>query len=271
MDFLRRTRYEGLRAMIQLRLLSLGIVCLLFTSCVSNGPIFDLAQASKGVWTKGKIREYPVNPVQGSAYVNEAAYASLSPSSARMEINLSQQKATLFDGNVPVIETPISSGTALHPTKEGNFKILEKAQYKESNLYGRWVSTKTGETIVSGADARDPRPAGTVFKGTPVPLWQRITHDGIGMHVGQLPGYAASHGCIRFPGSVMPLIYEKTLLGTPVHVYSRPGLFPGSGTSIGRASGGGKQATPALEARNRPSTRSLQTTASSDSHSQPGA
>lgn len=255
--------------MIQFRLLLLGIACLLTTSCVSNRPIFDLAQASKGIWTKGQIREFPVNPVQGNAFVNESAYEKLNPSAARVEINLSLQKATLFDGNVPVIETPISSGTPRYPTKEGNFKILEKAQYKESNLYGRWVSRSTGETVVSGADARDPRPAGTVFKGTPVPLWQRITHDGIGMHVGQLPGYAASHGCIRFPGSVMPLIYEKTLIGTPVHVFSRPGVFPGSGSSLGRANGA--KTIPALEAGSRPIPRSLQTSAGSDSPALPGA
>ena len=230
----------------------------------------DLAQASKQFWTKGKIREFPVNPVQGSAYVNEAAYEGLTPRSARMEINLSAQKATLFDGNVPVIETPISSGTALHPTKEGQFKILEKAQYKESNLYGRWVSARTGETIVSGADARDPHPAGTVFKGTPVPLWQRITPDGIGMHVGQLPGCPASHGCIRFPGSVMPLIYEKTVVGTPVNVFSRPGGFWNAGSSFG-PSGAGKRSVSATGAGNRNSHRVSQTTVVPNPNSSPGA
>lgn len=228
--------------MIRFRLLCLGFA-LLLPSCVSTGPIFDLAQASRKLWTRGDILEFPVNPVQGPAYVNQAAYTELTPTDARMEINLSLQKATLFHGNIPVIETPISSGTDRYPTREGKFKILEKAQYKESNLYGRWVDATTGETVVSGADIRDPHPPGTVFKGTPVPLWQRVTHDGIGMHVGQLPGYAASHGCIRFPGSVMPLIYEKTIVGTPVSIYSRPGVFRGSGEWISQ-SNSGKKALP---------------------------
>lgn len=244
--------------MIRFRLLFLGIP-LLLASCVSTGPIHDLARASRGIWTKGMIREYPVNPVQGSAYVNETAYEELEPLSARMEINLSLQKAFLLDGDTPVIETPISSGTDQYPTKEGRFKILEKAKYKESNLYGRWVNAATGHTVVSGASIRDPQPPGTVFKGTPVPLWQRVTHDGIGMHVGQLPGYAASHGCIRFPGSVMPLIYDKTVVGTPVRIYSRPGAR-GPGESLD-FSGGGKRIVPALQPGNpRPSRRSFQTT-----------
>lgn len=241
--------------------LFLGSACLL-ASCVSTGPIFDLARASKKIWTKGSVRELPINPIQGSAYVNELAYQELEPLSARMEINLSAQKATLFDGDVPVIETPISSGTAQHPTREGKFKILEKAQYKESNLYGRWVDADTGETVISGADIRDPHPPGTVFKGTPVPLWQRVTHDGIGMHVGQLPGYAASHGCIRFPGSVMPLIYEKTVVGTPVSVYSRPGF---------RNEGKSPQLIPVSGSGNRPARKPYQTTSVPETKSSPGA
>ncbi|MEM0970255.1 MAG: L,D-transpeptidase family protein, partial [Verrucomicrobiota bacterium] len=86
-----------------------------------------------------------------------------------------------------------------------------------------WVDAATGRTVVSGADRRrTPQPPGTVWKGTPVPLWQRVTGDGIGMHVGRLPGYPASHGCIRFPGHIMPLFYAKTKVGTPISVVRDP-------------------------------------------------
>jgi len=215
------------------------IAVLLFAGCITqNKPIFDLSRAANRAWTKGRVQGFFGHPAQGSAYVNEVAYEELQPSASRMEINLARQRATLYDGQVPVIETPISTGTPEFPTRPGTFKILEKKRYKESNLYGRWVDARTGRTVSHGADSRDPAPPGTVFKGTPVPLWQRVTHDGIGMHVGQLPGYAASHGCIRFPGSVMPLIYEKTLVGTPVKIHASPAdsssrLTPVSGAAEG--------------------------------------
>ena len=49
-------------------------------------------------------------------------------------------------------------------------------------------------------------------------LWFCRFHDGVGMHVGILPGYAASHGCVRLPAEIAPLIYNNVKLGTPVEV-----------------------------------------------------
>ena len=43
----------------------------------------------------------------------------------------------------------------------------------------------------------------------------RLTSGGVGMHVGILPGYAASHGCVRLPSDIAPLIYQKVKVGTP--------------------------------------------------------
>jgi len=57
------------------------------------------------------------------------------------------------------------------------------------------------------------------WKGAPMPFWQRLTWSGVGMHVGDVPGGPASHGCIRFPREVMPLVYRVTRRGTPVTIY----------------------------------------------------
>ena len=71
--------------------------------------------------------------------------------------------------------------------------------------------------VLGGVSSRrNKAPPGTRFRGTPVPYWQRLTPDGVGMHVGKLPGSPASHGCLRFPSTVRPLIYEKSKIGTPV-------------------------------------------------------
>ncbi len=64
----------------------------------------------------------------------------------------------------------------------------------------------------------DPAPAGTHYVGAPMLWFMRLTGEGVGMHVGILPGYAASHGCIRMPSDMAPMFYEKVRLGTTVVV-----------------------------------------------------
>ena len=52
--------------------------------------------------------------------------------------------------------------------------------------------------------------------GTPRFYAMRLTDRGVGMHVGILPGYPASHGCVRLPEDIAALIYQKVKVGTPV-------------------------------------------------------
>ena len=62
---------------------------------------------------------------------------------------------------------------------------------------------------------KDPRPAGARFIGAPLPYFLRI-YGGVGMHAGYLPGYAASHGCIRMPAGQARRFYGAAPIGTPV-------------------------------------------------------
>ena len=64
----------------------------------------------------------------------------------------------------------------------------------------------------------DSAPAGTHFIGAPMKWFMRLTDQGVGMHIGILPGYAASHGCVRLPAEIAPLIYQKVRVGTAVTV-----------------------------------------------------
>ncbi len=64
----------------------------------------------------------------------------------------------------------------------------------------------------------DSAPAGTHFEGAPMKYFCRLTDGGVGFHIGILPGYAASHGCIRLPADIAPRIYEKVRVGTSVRV-----------------------------------------------------
>ena len=55
-----------------------------------------------------------------------------------------------------------------------------------------------------------------------MPYFMRLTDDGVGLHAGNLPGYAASHGCIRLPMGMVRELYEHTASGTLVHVIAEP-------------------------------------------------
>jgi lipoprotein-anchoring transpeptidase ErfK/SrfK len=160
-----------------------------------------------------------INDRQGEARIVEAAYRRLSPENCRIEISIDAQKAGIYAGDELAIQTPISSGRAGYATPTGDYMILEKKEHHESNVYGSWVRESDGEVVLGNVNSRKtPAPAGTVWKGTAMPYWQRLSWTGIGMHVGQLPGYPASAGCLRFPLALKGLIYGKTKIGTPVTV-----------------------------------------------------
>ena len=144
---------------------------------------------------------------------------TLNPSNAKIEVSLSEQRARVYrrDGaaKVLIIDTQISSGKPGHATSTGTYHIKEKLVAKQSTLYGTWVNS-SGQAV-GGNDSRS-RPAGASrFVGADMPYWMRI-NGGIGMHVGYVPGYPASHGCIRVPEAIQPLIYSKVGLGTQVTI-----------------------------------------------------
>ena len=153
-------------------------------------------------------------------FVNHALLPALDPSNAKIEVDLSDQRARVYreqgGHKVLVIETQISSGKSGHATPTGSFKIGEKVEQKQSTLYGTWVDG--GGNAVGGSSEVGRRPSGASrFVGADMPYWMRI-NGGIGLHVGIVPDQPASHGCIRVPASVQPLIYSKVDVGTPVTV-----------------------------------------------------
>lgn len=164
------------------------------------------------------IERIVVNDRQAPAVIHEDGYARATPDNVRIRISLNDQRAYVYAGDELLIDTPVATGSPAHPTPTGSFKIMEKKREHASTLYGDFVDA-SGKIVRAGVDSRrDAAPPGSVYRGTAVPYWQRLTSDGVGMHVGMLPGYAASHGCIRFPAAVQPRIYEKTRIGTPVTI-----------------------------------------------------
>jgi lipoprotein-anchoring transpeptidase ErfK/SrfK len=136
-----------------------------------------------------------------------------------VEIDLEQQTAYLLKNGRPVLASPISSGRYGHLTKTGVFEILEKEQTHYSSIYGKIVDAR-GNTIVADADADMPVPQGGKFFPAPMHYFMRF-NGADGMHAGILPGYPASHGCVRMPQEYAIAFFNSVNVGTPVTVIGR--------------------------------------------------
>lgn len=146
---------------------------------------------------------------------------------SRIVIDTDKQRASFFVGEDEIGWSTVASGLPKHPTPTGKFAVMEKVENKRSNLYGKVV--KNGKVVRSNAKAgRDPIPAGARFEGAHMPYFMRLTYDGIGLHAGPIPrpGQPASHGCIRLPSTLAPVLFKHVSHGTEVTIV-------GSGPSYG--------------------------------------
>ena len=137
--------------------------------------------------------------------------------SPRITIDLSRQVVRYYKGGKLVGAAPISSGREGNGTVRGNYRIIEKDADHRSSIYGSFVDGH-GRIVEGDVDVRrDSPPPGTHYLGASMRSFMRIT-GGIGMHEGYLPGFAASHGCIRLPSKMAAIFYRATPLGTPVEI-----------------------------------------------------
>jgi len=155
---------------------------------------------------------------QEAIKINQSLLKQVTPDNVHVVVSLPKQRAYLMTGDQVVIDSPISSGKRGHSTPSGHFTILEKDANHSSNLYGDFVD-RSGRTVRAGVSSRiDSAPSGTRFRGAPMKWFMRLTGDGVGMHIGILPGYPASHGCVRMPPDGAKLFYDRVKVGTPVDV-----------------------------------------------------
>ena len=115
------------------------------------------------------------------------------PDAVRILISLPQQRAYVFRAGELLATSPVSTGKRGHETPIGRFQILQKKVHHRSNLYAN----------------------------APMPYMQRLTWSGIALHAGALPGYPASHGCIRLPAAFARRLYRMTNFSSEVTVTSR--------------------------------------------------
>ncbi len=156
--------------------------------------------------------------VQPPMVTNTAVLQNVTPDNARVRVSITKQRAYLLLGDQIAIDSPISSGKRGHASPTGSFSILEKDKDHHSNIYGDYKDSQ-GRTVRGGISAHiDSAPSGTHFVGASMKWFMRLTGEGVGMHVGILPGYPASHGCIRMPEPAAALFYAHVKVGTPAVV-----------------------------------------------------
>ncbi len=171
-------------------------------------------------WKQKKKMKEPSRYIsrQKPPEINRRLESQINQDNSHVIISLSKQRAYLMVGEDIYIDSPISSGKRAGSTPVGNFTVSEKDADHRSSIYGNFVDSR-GRVVRSGVSTKvDSAPSGTHYVGAPMAYFCRLTNNGVGMHVGILPGYPASHGCIRLPAEIAPLIYEKVKVGTRVNV-----------------------------------------------------
>src|SRR5205807_1313415 len=103
-------------------------------------------------------------------------------------VSIKTQQVTFYDADGWILRAPVSTGTTGRETPAGVFAVIEKDKDHHSTLYDdAWM-----------------------------PNMQRITWNGVALHGGPLPGYAASHGCVRMPYGFAEKLFDKTRIGMRV-------------------------------------------------------
>ena len=164
-----------------------------------------------GVYGPGTVSS---NAPQDTVSYWDGDGATGSPS---IKIRISEQKAYFYKGGKLVGISQLSTGREGTGTPTGTYKIIQKDKDHVSNLFGDYVDDAGNVVVPNVAANKDPKPPGTTFRGAPMPYFMRIV-GGVGLHAGYLPGYPASHGCIRMPEFMAENFFNSVSAGTPVTV-----------------------------------------------------
>ncbi len=191
------------------RQLALLLVLILATSVTANAAGHTKGRAVHPSTTEFKPGDYVWHP-------------EISPAGPVVVIvSLPEQQMYVYRNGVRIGRSSVSTGKTSHATPTGMFTILQKKVSHESSIY----------------------------KGAQMPHMQRLTWTGIAMHAGHLPGYPASHGCVRLPIDFAEKLYSVTSNGTSV-IITDDKFAPGETAEPGRLLSGktGLSAKPALSA-----------------------
>lgn len=189
--------------MLKLTLIGTAVALTMHATSLANAQQVDLAS--------GSVVE-AVTHLKAGQFVWAPKVAPAGP--MLLVVNVTTQRAVLFRNGVPIAATTVSTGRPGHSTPTGVFTILQKQVEHYSSLYD----------------------------SAPMPFMQRLTWGGVALHAGNLPGYPASHGCVRLPAEFAKLLYGETRLGMTVVITNQqvtPRLAP-TPTIVAETSSTGK-------------------------------
>jgi lipoprotein-anchoring transpeptidase ErfK/SrfK len=136
---------------------------------------------------------------------------------AHVVVDLRKQVAQFYRGDHVIGVAAISSGKEGKNTPSGSYSILQKDPTHKSAQYG-WIEDENHKMVNEDAGPGTPVPPGCKYVPAPMPWFMRLTNGGVGMHEGYLPGYPASHGCIRMDRNIVRHFYDNAYVGMPVQV-----------------------------------------------------
>jgi len=182
------------------------LIAALITLATLNAPlVFANPMTQPSFHTKGSPTGKPTGPLKPGEYWWNPRVSPEGPVVAL--VSIPQQTMHVYRNGILIGRTTVSTGSKGHATPGGVFSILEKQERHYSKKYDN----------------------------APMPNMQRLTWTGIAMHSGNLPGYPASHGCVRMPFDFSQLLFSATAKGgtvvvgdgkTPTpHFASNPGLM----------------------------------------------
>ena len=198
-----RSSYGSLQALLYIALL-------LFAAGCGEDPRFS----AKTQYLGGAYGNAPAGPAHDTVSYWDGDSTNGKPS---ITISLREQRAYFYKSGVLVGVSQLSTGREGLNTPYGHFSIIQKDVNHVSSLFGDYVDS-AGNVVVPNVDVtKDAKPPGARFRGTPMPYFMRIV-SGTGLHAGYLPGYPASHGCIRMPEFMAENFFKSVSLGTPVTI-----------------------------------------------------
>jgi lipoprotein-anchoring transpeptidase ErfK/SrfK len=191
---------------------------LFLAGCAGNDPRFDTRTSYLGQGgQQGEGSQQ--DGLEGRPPYDDVSYweGDGVPGSPRIIIRLGEQRAYFYKGGTLVGISTLSTGREGLNTPLGKFHIIQKDKDHVSSQYGDYDDAN-GNILMKEIDRKkDPMPPGAKFDGAKMPYFMRIV-GGTGMHEGFLPGYPASHGCIRMPGFMAQAFFRNVELGTPVEI-----------------------------------------------------
>jgi len=179
--------------------LAAGLALLLASSAPAAAFLFDIPEQPRSE-EAGAVAAPAAKTYRSTSHRNKAkrhdreAKQALAQGPFQIVVATARQQVILYGQNGPIARAAVSTGVPGHPTPLGVFTVISKHKWHQSNIYS----------------------------GAPMPYMQRITWSGIALHAGPLPGYPASHGCIRLPQDFAIRLWGTTKVGARVIVTREP-------------------------------------------------